>query len=218
MYKKFYSLLLFLGLAVGFTSCDEADVEPATDTATLTSFATLATSVTSNSVASTDSTTTKPKCVGKKSKLTEIDVATLSASITTYIAENYAGATTERAGTTSQGGYVVQLVLADGTKTALLFDASGAFVAVDTHQHGTEVAVADLPAAITDYVDATYSGSSILKAKKDANGNFIVVVQKTDSTMVGLAFTAEGTFTSELVLQGEFGCGKGGKRGSKHGK
>ncbi|MGV3538265.1 MAG: PepSY-like domain-containing protein [Rufibacter sp.] len=221
MKTKFYYLFLFLGLTLGFTSCEQEEVDPSTtDEAAAVTFAALATNATSNSVSSDSTTTaTKPGCVGKKSRLTEIAVSELPAAVTTYITENYAGATVERAGQTKEGGFVVQIAQADGTKVALVFDANGTFVSIDTHhKRGTEVAVADLPATITDYINTTYSGATIMKAMKDATGAYVVVIKKVDETLVGVAFTAEGAFKSELTLNGDFGRGKGGKGGKKHGK
>jgi hypothetical protein len=215
MKTKFLYLFLFLGIAL--SSCEQDDVDPTTDDATLVTFASLATSATSNAV--NDSTTTSTRCVGKRSHLTEVEVSALPTAVTSYITTTYAGATIERAGQTSEGGFVVQIAQTDGTKLALVFDASGAFVSADTHKgRGTEVDVASLPAAITTYINTTYSGATIAKAIKDATGAYIVVIKEADATITGLAFTAAGAFTSELSLRSGFGHGKGGKGGHKSGK
>jgi hypothetical protein len=65
-----------------------------------------------------------------KGKLTEVDVATLNATITTYVNTNYAGATLNKAYTNSSGEFIVVIVTADAKKVILKFDSAGAFVKV----------------------------------------------------------------------------------------
>ncbi|WP_171036525.1 PepSY-like domain-containing protein [Dyadobacter sediminis] len=62
----------------------------------------------------------------------------------------------------------------------------------------TEVAAADLPATVTDYVKATYAGSEIKFAAKDPSGKIIVAITLADGTAKGLLFNADGTFAEEL--------------------
>src|SRR3712207_6787968 len=86
MKSKIFSLLIFLGLSVAFTSCEQSDVDLTTDEATLVEFISLATNATTNAIANTtDPTKTATTCVGKKSKLTQISVSELSGTITAYI-------------------------------------------------------------------------------------------------------------------------------------
>ena len=62
----------------------------------------------------------------------------------------------------------------------------------------TEIAITDLSAAITDYISATYSGSTVTYAAKDESGKVIVAVTLADGTLKGLLFNADGTFKEEL--------------------
>lgn len=60
--------------------------------------------------------------------LTKVDIATLPASITTYIAANYAGATILEAGRDSRGIFVVR-ISANNQSNVLAFNADGTFKA-----------------------------------------------------------------------------------------
>ncbi|MHA4738421.1 PepSY-like domain-containing protein [Dyadobacter sp. MSC1_007] len=62
----------------------------------------------------------------------------------------------------------------------------------------TEVATADLPAAVTDYINTTYAGSEIKYAAKDQSGKILVALTLADGTAKGLLFNADGTFKEEL--------------------
>jgi len=62
----------------------------------------------------------------KKAKLTEVAVANLSATITSYITANYTGAEIKKAGTNAEGQYFVGIVL-DSKIKVLLFNADGTF-------------------------------------------------------------------------------------------
>ena len=62
----------------------------------------------------------------------------------------------------------------------------------------TEMATADLPATVTDYITATYAGSEIKFAAKDQSGKIIVAITLADGTAKGLLFNADGTFAEEL--------------------
>ncbi|MFB0908963.1 MAG: hypothetical protein ACI9V1_001939 [Spirosomataceae bacterium] len=69
----------------------------------------------------------------------------------------------------------------------------------------TEVAIADLPAAITSYITANYADATVDRAGTLENGNYVVKITKTDATHAGLIFDAGGVFVAE----------KTGKRGSR---
>lgn len=60
----------------------------------------------------------------------------------------------------------------------------------------TTVDVASLPAAITTYITTTYAGATIKEAKKDAQGNYSVVIT-VNSIGKLLLFKADGTFVKE---------------------
>ena len=60
----------------------------------------------------------------------------------------------------------------------------------------TTVDVSTLPAAVTSYISATYVGATIKEAKKDAKGNYVVVIT-VNSVVKLLLFNADGTFVKE---------------------
>ncbi len=158
--------------------------------------------------AAVNDTVTKGKCKGK---LTSVDIATLPATITTYINANYAGSTIKFAGKDEKGQYVVGVSL-NSVETGLLFDANGAFVQTLAHYGKkaklTEVAVADLPASVGAYVTANYAGYTIKKAGKDADGNIIVGLSD-GTNHKALKFDAAGVFKEELQIPPH------GKKGKK---
>ncbi|MDR6561351.1 MULTISPECIES: PepSY-like domain-containing protein [unclassified Arcicella] len=71
----------------------------------------------------------------RKAKLTEVDITTLPATLTSYITTNYAGYTVKRAGKDADGN--IYVAISDGTnRKVLLFDATGAFKqALETPLH-----------------------------------------------------------------------------------
>lgn len=158
--------------------------------------------------AAVNDTVTKGKCKGK---LTSVDIATLPATITTYINANYAGSTVKFAGKDEKGQYVVGVSL-NSVETGLLFDANGAFVQALAHYGKkaklTEVAVADLPASVGTYVTANYAGYTIKKAGKDTDGNLIVGLSD-GTNHKALKFDSAGVFKEELQIPPH------GKKGKK---
>lgn len=64
---------------------------------------------------------------GEKSKLTKVEITALPASITAYVTANYAGFTIKRAGTNTDGNYIVG-IKNDTDHKVLKFDATGKFV------------------------------------------------------------------------------------------
>lgn len=62
----------------------------------------------------------------------------------------------------------------------------------------TEVAAADLPAAVTSYITANYAGAEVEFAGKDAAGQIVVGLKLADGTHKGLLFNADGTFNKAL--------------------
>ena len=79
--------------------------------------------------AAVNDTVTKGKCKGK---LTSVEIASLPATITTYINKNYIGSTVKFAGKDEKGQTVVG-VSVNNVETGLLFDANGVFVQTLTH-------------------------------------------------------------------------------------
>ncbi|PIQ20208.1 MAG: hypothetical protein COW65_16360 [Cytophagales bacterium CG18_big_fil_WC_8_21_14_2_50_42_9] len=203
---KIHSIWIILfGLSFIFASCDSNNVTPAEALETVD----LVLLATANSGTDSTSTGTKP---GRNCNLTEVAVSDLPETITAYVAANYADATIEGAGLTDDGNYILHVENADGTSVGLIFDADGTFVSEKSHSkvRGTDVAVTDLPTAITDYISANYSGATVVKAMMDSENNYIVAIRNVDNTVVGLIFDATGTFNSEVTMQG--------KRGGGHGK
>lgn len=141
----------------------------------------------------------------ERPELTEVDPADLRVIITDYIAANYADYIIERAGTDEDGNYHIKLE--DGP--VLIFDADGNFVeARERREDGernrrrgkrhaddrwTAMDIADLPAAVTDYIATSYPDATILRAGTDADGNYGVILD----SEVALIFDADGAFVEE---------------------
>lgn len=148
----------------------------------------------------------------RRPPLTEVDLATLSATITGYISKTYAGAIIKKAGKDKEGNFHI-LIEKDGKPIGLLFNADGTFnkelppppqeqgmqqgQGMGTPPQLTDVEVATLPVAITDYITKTYTGATIKKAGKDKDGNYSVLIEK-DGKPLCLLFDATGAFQKEL--------------------
>ncbi|RYF67812.1 MAG: hypothetical protein EOO39_20535, partial [Cytophagaceae bacterium] len=114
----------------------------------------------------------------------------------------------------------------NSTRTTLLFNADGTFNKELALRNGpggkgpgghgpgghgrdslSQVAIADLPAAITSYITANYAGSTINVAGKDATRGYIVMITLADgTTRKALLFNIDGTFAQEVVrgLKGNY--------------
>ena len=158
--------------------------------------------------AAVNDTVTKGKCKGK---LTSVEIASLPATITTYVNKNYAGSTIKFAGKDEKGQIVVGVFLSN-VETGLLFDANGIFVQALTHYGKKaklmEVDIATLPASVGTYVTANYAGYTVKKAGKDADGNLLVGL-KNEANHKVLKFNSAGKFLEELAIPPH------GKRGKK---
>ncbi|WP_373515993.1 hypothetical protein [Persicitalea sp.] len=141
---------------------------------------------------------TKKHCKGKLTELAEADIP---AAVTAYIGTNYDGATLKFAGTDTQGNVVVGLTLADGTYKGLIFDSAGTFVKELSHyrKHAklTEVAIADLPASVSAYVVANYTGAEMKRAGTNEAGEHFVMLSTAGAPVV-LLFNADDTFNKVL--------------------
>lgn len=62
----------------------------------------------------------------------------------------------------------------------------------------TEIKAADLPAAVTSYINTNFAGSEIKFAGKSENGMIVVGLELADDTHKGLLFNADGTFNKAL--------------------
>jgi hypothetical protein len=69
------------------------------------------------------------KQFGKRAKLTRVEVASLPASVTSYVAANYAGAEIKHAGKNEAGEHFVMLIV-DSKPLVLAFNADGTFAKV----------------------------------------------------------------------------------------
>ena len=158
--------------------------------------------------AAVNDTVTKGKCKGK---LTSVEIASLPATITSYVNKNYAGSTIKFAGKDEKGQIVVGVFLSN-VETGLLFDANGMFVQALTHYGKKaklmEVDIATLPASVGTYVTANYAGFTVKKAGKDADGNLLVGL-KNEANHKVLKFNSAGKFVEELAIPPH------GKRGKK---
>ena len=158
--------------------------------------------------AAVNDTVTKGKCKGK---LTSVEIASLPATITSYVNKNYAGSTIKFAGKDEKGQIVVGVFL-NNVETGLLFDANGMFVQALTHYGKKaklmEVDIATLPASVGTYVTANYAGYTVKKAGKDADGNLLVGL-KNEANHKVLKFNSAGKFVEELAIPPH------GKRGKK---
>ncbi len=149
--------------------------------------------------AAVNDTVTKGMCKGK---LTSVEIASLPATITTYINKNYAGSTIKFAGKDEKGQTVVGVSLSN-VETGLLFNANGIFAQALTHYGKkaklTEVDIATLPASVGTYVTANYAGYTVKKAGKDADGNLLVGL-KNEANHKVLKFNSAGKFVEELAI------------------
>lgn len=147
-----------------------------------------------------------------KSKLTKIATTDLPAAVTSYITATYAGATVDYAAKDDTGNFLVGITQ-NGTRKSLLFNADGSFNKEFAHRSGgpggpkgpghgrdsiTQVAITDLPAAITSYITANYAGATINVAAKDANRGYVVMITQND-VKKALLFNLDGSFNQEVV-------------------
>jgi Putative beta-lactamase-inhibitor-like, PepSY-like len=93
---------------------------------------------------------------------------------------------------------------------SLATTADGSYTHKDKKCNVTEVDVAKLPVAITNYISTKYVGSKITRAGQTDSLKYIVHVVKVDSAHVNLIFDKNGVFLTE-----KSGKGKGGDRGVK---
>ncbi|WP_138482020.1 hypothetical protein [Dyadobacter bucti] len=190
-------LLLLLAICgIWFSACQNNSSNPSPATDATSGIETLVASAARLAV-STDSVTVRT-CKGK---LTEIDSADLATTITDYISSTYPGATVKYAAKDVSGRVVVAIVLADGTITGLLFNADGTF-GRELKQHApkaklTRIDSTALPVAVTDYIDANYTGAAIKEAATNVDGEYYVAIKTADAVKV-LIFNADGTFNKEI--------------------
>ncbi|GAB3639986.1 PepSY-like domain-containing protein [Spirosoma arcticum] len=156
-----------------------------------------------------------------RDSLTRIDVATLPATVTSYISTSYAGATVNYAAKDDAGNFLVAITQ-NSQRKALLFNADGTFnrelsLRGGGKGHGgghghrggrdslTVIAVANLPAAITSYITTNYASATITAAALDATRGYFVMITQ-NSQRQTLLFNADGTFNQAIVraLKGNY--------------
>lgn len=214
--KLFLSIISTLGLGflMLFNSCQKTDDttdQTQADAAVVSDFLKM-------SVASTTCTKDSADTLRRHSRLdiTQIDIATLPTAINSYISSNYAGSTIDKAGTDLLGNYYVRIMNADGTYSALEFNAAGEFVKVllkkQRKHDGTDIAVSALPVSITSYISTNYAGVTIHKAELESDGTYKVLIVLTDNSFIGLSFDSSGNFIAAISVKEK----SGRKKGKKH--
>ncbi len=134
-----------------------------------------------------------------------VSVTALPAAVTSYITTNYAGATITGAVQGPNGGFLV-LISVSNTPKALEFNADGTFSkevvkgAGRNNGNFQEIALTDLPAAITTYITTNYPTATVKRAAKSTyDGQVVVMLETTDGKHVALLFNADGTFKQVLT-------------------
>ncbi len=150
-----------------------------------------------------------------RDSLTKIDVATLPATVTSFVSASYTGATINYAAKDDAGNFLVAITQ-NSQRKALLFNADGTFNKELSlrggggkghggghgHRGGrdslTLVAVANLPASITSYITTNYASATVTAAALDATRGYFVMITQ-NSQRKTLLFAADGTFSQEIV-------------------
>lgn len=215
-----------------FSSCqkDEMSGNSSTSSEDLSSTTiAVASSLSSSSVAgSTDSVYLLQKC-DRGSKRDSVTLASLPASVQSYIAANYAGATFKKAYTIKDGSsnitdYVVVIYYND-KPVGLQFDSTAAFEKVleqreksdlngsghhrggrFEHRDGKQrdtVALAALPASVTAYFAGSYASDTLVKAFRNHDSS-IVVLSK-NAGVFATVFDANGVFVQRVGLPSKGG-------------
>lgn len=123
----------------------------------------------------------------------DIAAADLPEKIRNFISTHFASASIEEAELENNGNYEIEL----STDVKLVFNANGDFLGrVDDDDNDDrddeDIAVADLPQAIRDYIAENYPDTSIIEAEKEDDGTFEVTL----NNGMELKFDAEGNFVS----------------------
>ena len=128
---------------------------------------------------------------------TEITVDDLPTAASDYLTTNYPDSTINAVLLIEHDDSSEYHVLIENVG-AVIFDADGNFVEVKEPRGGscgsfTEVEIADLPTAITDYVAANYPDNEILRARTGTRDDVVEIHLVVDSVGV-LIFDESGTF------------------------
>jgi hypothetical protein len=102
-----------------------------------------------------------------------LSVSDLPAAIVSYIQAHYSATITEvERNHHANGSFSFEIELSNGTE--LYFDATGNFLLEDdrggrSNGQSSPISTADLPVALTNYIQAQYPGATIVKAEKKRN-------------------------------------------------
>lgn len=211
--KSLAALLVLFALAL--TSCQKQDeTTNSEDADVVVDFLKMSSADTTSSTCSKDSLDSTHRRHHVRN-ITEIDIATLPTTISTYINTNYAGATIQKAGVDSLGRYFIQIMKSDSTYIGLLFDASGNFVRELLRKkhddRGTTIDPSALPASVSTYISTNYAGVTIRRAILESDGTYRVIIILADNSYLGLSFDASGNFVNAMTVTDH----KGKKRGHR---
>lgn len=195
------------GCLLFFSSCKKADTSSIDSTVSGASGAKQSElAIAAASSDSTDSTFNHHDC-----KFTPVPINTLPKSVAAYINSSFPGASVEMAGSMTDGKCIVGIKKTDGSHVGLLFDASGTFIKEKplppNPKPGVPVNVSNLPSSISEYINTNYPGATMERACKMEDNNYIVGIKKSDGSHVGLAFSEEGQFLTELPAPPQHGPG-----------
>jgi hypothetical protein len=201
-----------IAILFAITSCQKEDIINQDDTAAadVSTFLKMATSAAAVSTCKhADSADSLHRQKKHHIIITEIDIATLSNTISSYISTNYAGAVINKAGVDSLGNFYVKIMKADSSYIGLLFDANGVFIKElirgNKRDRGTVIAVSALPASVPTYITANYATATIHKAILESDGTYKVILIQADGSYLGLAFDATGNFVSTITVKDKNG-------------
>lgn len=159
-----------------------------------------------------------------RKKVTKIAVNELPATVSSYITTTYAGAAIDYAAKDDSGNFLVAITQ-NGEPKALLFNADGSFndelaLKEPGGKKGgprgkgpgpgkkgilEQIALTDLPAAITSYISANYAGAELKTAAKDSTRGYLVMIVVSEQAKT-LLFNPDGTFNTEVSkpVRGKF--------------
>ena len=119
-----------------------------------------------------------------------INPAALPQAILNYISTNYPNNTIREAEIEDNNNYEVEL----NNGTELIFDSQGNFLGIDDDDDDDfgdeDIAPADLPANIREFIATHFPGTTIEEAERENNGNYEIEL----SNDVELIFDADGKF------------------------
>lgn len=222
--RSIRALFVLSSAAFVFASCQKNELATTSnsDTAT-TASSTIAVAASATAASETDSVYIVQPC-GHGEKRDSIAQNDLPASVASYIADNYNGATFSKAfiiksSSSVVTGYVV-IVYYNDKPVGLQFDSSGSFVKVleqreksdlngPGHHHGglfenrdgkhrDSIALTSLPSAIATYFTTNYAADTLVKAFRNRDSS-IVVLSKNNG-LFATVFTADGTFVKRVEL------------------